>query len=150
MSCRRLTNRWTLNTFFYILDILAYNSYVLYKIQHPDKFESNSNRQRRVQLEMLAINLINPCMNARVEIFSTKNFSGCQSPVVNSFKKAGATLFSKLSESSAEKNSIKADKRQYCHMCVKTSNATRIKILCKECSNPVCPKHSNVKCNKCE
>ena len=78
-TCRRRTNRWSLNTFFYMLDVMAYNSYVLFRMKNSEKFVNDPKRKRRFYLENLAIDLIRPCIKARFEIFSLKNSTGCNS-----------------------------------------------------------------------
>ncbi len=147
LTCRRKTNRWTLNTFFFMLDVIAYNSYALFQMKNSKEFEFDVNRKRRLFTEKLAIQLITPCMNARVENFSSKNFSGCQSPLMNSFRKAGATLLTKFN--SSPENSAKNEKRKYCSMCKYEKNANRIKAICFECKRPICTNHSTIICNSC-
>ena len=54
-TCRRKTNKWTTNAFFYILDVAAYNAFVLYRIKHPECLvKHGKNRCRRRLLEQLA------------------------------------------------------------------------------------------------
>ena len=62
------------------------------------EFEFSGSRQRRVLLEKLAVGLIKPCMNKRVEMFSVKKISECQLPIIDLFKRAGASLCSKINE----------------------------------------------------
>ena len=95
-SCRRKTNRWTLNTFFYMIDCLSYNSYCLYKLKNKESFQTDSKRKRGQHLLELAHGLIKPCIDARVEKLSKTNFNGIKSDLVSSFKIAGAYLSSKL------------------------------------------------------
>ena len=77
-TCRRKTNRWTINTFFYIIDVCAYNAYVLHKIRYPNFYIDDNLRARMLSLETLAMELINPGIKARNEKLSKNNYQGIQ------------------------------------------------------------------------
>jgi hypothetical protein len=72
---------------------------------HPDEFKINALRKRRLYLEKLGVELITPNLEARVEEFSNNNFRGCQSPLMNAFKKTGQTFSRITSPVSIDKNS---------------------------------------------
>lgn len=63
-SCRRKTSRWPLALFFNLLDVSAYNAFVLWKSVSPE-WESNKNYKRRVFLEELGHTLVTPAIERR-------------------------------------------------------------------------------------
>jgi hypothetical protein len=67
-TCRRKTNRWPVNCFYYMLDVSAYNSFVLYK--NKNNVTENESRQRRFFLENLSISLIKPIIEDRAKRIS--------------------------------------------------------------------------------
>ena len=73
-SCRRKTNRWTVNCFYYILDAIGYNSFVCYKIKNPNEFITDSKRKRCGFLISIAHSLIRTCINERFQMFKNSNF----------------------------------------------------------------------------
>ena len=73
-SCRRMTNRWTVNSFMYILDVSAYNSFVLDRLRNPDLYQKDFNRQRRFSLERLAVQHIRLGIKSRIDKCSLNNF----------------------------------------------------------------------------
>ena len=73
-TCRRKTNRWTLNTFFYILDVIAYNGYVMFKIKFPQNFIKDSKRKRIGWLINLAHSLIKPLCRCSISSSEKNEF----------------------------------------------------------------------------
>ena len=151
-TCRRKTNRWTFTTFMYLLDVAAYNSFVLFRIKNPSEFTANYNRQRRVHLEKLAIGLIQPCIEARFEDKKSKNFIGCQSPILKAFTKTGLNLLNRLGDSpnkSPTSDQKKTKKR--CQICPYKINANKYGEFCTKCNISVCPIHRKDEsvCNNC-
>ena len=68
-TCRRKTNRWTTNMFFFMLDKAAYNTFVL----HSMKSEQIKNaRLRRTLLERLSTDLMERAIHRRMEDWRSK------------------------------------------------------------------------------
>jgi len=56
-SCRRHTGKWTTNSFFYLLDVAAYNALALFRIKDLKKCQDlfgKEKRCRRKSIEYLA------------------------------------------------------------------------------------------------
>ena len=136
---------------------MAYNAYVLYKINNPVEFNINKKRKRRKYLEKLAVDLIKPCIQARFEKFERSNFSGCQSPNLSSFKNLGfsSPVTGIVSPSRFDD---KLECRKSCAQCnedflqKKTikKNRSTYKEVCNLCKSPVCHIHSILICIHCK
>jgi hypothetical protein len=59
---------------FGILDVAAYNSFVLFSTVSPDFKTTFKNRSRRKSLELLAKNLLKPAIQEKYEGLSLKKF----------------------------------------------------------------------------
>ena len=94
---------------------MAYKAYVLFKKKNPNEFKVHSKRKRSKFLEKLAVNLINPCAQNRYERFETNSFSGCQSPVLSSFKKI--QLNSPILNISPNRLEDKLETGKHCKIC---------------------------------
>ena len=93
------TNRWTINTFFYIIDVCAYNAYVLHKMRIPNFYVNDKLRARMFSLETLAMELINPGIKARNEKLSKNNYQGIQGSILKAIENAGEMIMKKVSNS---------------------------------------------------
>ena len=94
---------------------MAYNSYVLFKLKNPSEFVVDIKRKRSYFIEKLSINLINPCIQARYERFEASNFSGCQSPIISSFRKIGINSPSSITSPSRKERRLETGK--HCTKC---------------------------------
>ena len=89
-SCRRKTKKWTTNTFFYMLDVAAYNAYSLFIFKKPESISQHGiKRRRRVMLEKLSVSLIKPQIQARLEKFESVNFKHVQYEITKSISHLG-------------------------------------------------------------
>ena len=59
-STKRKTNRWPVALFYNMLDIAAYNSFLLYKTKHPEFVLAYKKQARREFLKLLSEELLNP------------------------------------------------------------------------------------------
>ena len=50
----------------YVLDVAAYNAYVLMRLKDPDYLAEKSNRKRRLSLEELSISIIKASISQRL------------------------------------------------------------------------------------
>ena len=90
-SCRRKTNRWTMSCLFYILDVVASHSFILFALDKNKKNETLVNdlqRQRRTSLKTLSMSLITGTIESRVVKLGEKNFKHIKSDVQESFKRS--------------------------------------------------------------
>lgn len=63
-SCRRMTARWPLVIFFNIIDVSAYNAFVLWSDINKD-WNSGKLSRRRIFLEQLGYELVKPHIERR-------------------------------------------------------------------------------------
>jgi len=144
------TNRWTINTFFYIIDVCAYNAYVLHKMRIPNFYVNDKLRARMFSLETLAMELINPGIKARNEKLSKNNYQGIQGSILKAIENAGEMIMKKVSNSND--HLTKLERKQRCHNCIleKKSNNTGYRVCCYKCEKGICPSHSLNICKKCK
>ena len=144
------TNRWTINTFFYIIDVCAYNAYVLHKMRIPNFYVNDKLRARMFSLQTLAMELINPGIKARNEKLSKNNYQGIQGSILKAIENAGEMIMKKVSNSND--HLTKLERKQRCHNCIleKKSNNTGYRVCCYKCEKAICPSHSLNICKKCK
>uniref|UniRef100_A0A3B3DQJ5 PiggyBac transposable element-derived protein domain-containing protein n=1 Tax=Oryzias melastigma TaxID=30732 RepID=A0A3B3DQJ5_ORYME len=126
-SCRRMTKRWPMAMFHNVIDVSAYNAYVIWRETHPDWMPGKRNR-RRLFLEQLGKDLIRPLILRRKGVPRTKD--------------AYDLMVSMRGDSR-----IAADgKRKRCQICPRSKDAkTRTsckgcgKYICGGCTVPLCP-----------
>lgn len=153
-TCRRKTNRWTYNVFMYILDVAAYNSFVLFKIKNPAIQQINVQRQRKDSLEKLSTNLILDYVKERIEKLSLNNFIGVQNSLFESFKRIGVTIpASKKRPRVEDESNLLIKKLKRCDYCLRRDNDNKYKDTCHECNRTVCKLHGEkiitVMCTEC-
>ena len=155
-KCQRQTNRWTLNVFFYILDVCAYNSFVLHRLKFPDFYKNKNNRERLFSLETLCLELIQASVISRDEHFLKKNYHGVSSSLVETIKKTTSSISDFLSPGKVFNKSIPCDsptqdrKSARCKLCVYHKNSTKYRHRCIDCSQPMCPGHTVTICTECK
>lgn len=89
-TIRRKTNRWTFNVFMYMLDVAAYNAYVLSKIKSNSS--PDEHRERPKSLFVLGQALVWHQMVRRSSFLAEKSFSGVQTSIRESFIRCGINL----------------------------------------------------------
>ncbi len=75
-----------MNCFMYILDVAAYNSFVLFSTVSPDFKTTFKIRSRRKSLELLAKNLLKPAIQEKYEGLSLKNFASIKGHYFDALK----------------------------------------------------------------
>ena len=138
-SCRRKTKRWTFNVMQYLLDVAAHNAFCLYKTKNPIVFEKNKCKQRRLYLEKLALSLVIPLINERVELGSENNFRGISIPVQESMKRRCTIQFERQRERPAS-SKPQSPMRRRCAFCP-SSIELKFTNSCLHCSLASCKKH---------
>lgn len=132
-SCRRKTSRWPQALFYNLLDVSAYNAFVLWKAVHPE-WESTKSYQRRVFLEELGHMLVTPAIARR----RCAPHSEAAAAIVAGIQQ---------SESESEYDPQPIDNvRKRCELCVKRR---RTATTCSSCGKSVCKDHSAVVCVSC-
>ena len=94
-TCRRKTNRWTFNTFMFMVDIAASYSFALSKIKHSIRLVVDESRQKRKGLDDLAMDLIKQLVKQRIDAEARTNFSGIQkncSRFIQTMRRCGGTI----------------------------------------------------------
>ncbi|XP_019220611.1 piggyBac transposable element-derived protein 3 [Oreochromis niloticus] len=136
-SCRRRTGRWPLALFYNLLDVSAYNAFVLWKAVHPE-WESTKTHQRRVFLEELGHMLVTPEIARR--------------PCAP-HSKAAAAIVAEIQQSESESEYDPQQHvltpykmRKRCELCI---NRRRTATTCSSCGKSVCKDHSAVVCVSC-
>ena len=139
-TCKRKTNRWPLNCFFYIVDCAAYNAFVLKNIKYTQ--DKNLIRERRFSLESLAFELIKPFIELRKIKLAQNNFKHVNSRLIDSIRKV-SNFFIKPVESEKQVN------RKNCQLCYLEGKKTKISNICEICKNWICKDHLKKYCQNC-
>lgn len=147
-SSKRKTNRWPQVVFCNMLDISAYNAFVLFTSANHG-WNENCLSKRRIYLENLGLQLTAPYIKQRKTL-----------PRAPFSREIAKKLHGKEEENQQPSTSSKfektfcepgkhAPKRSRCHLCAKTDNKTP--LVCKTCEKFVCKNHSKTitLCNPC-
>ena len=138
-TCRRRTARWPLNAFFYFLDLAAANAVVLFKMKHPSQDHKET---RRVQLEILCMQLIRPCILQRMEKWQEK-----RQGVTDDLKALAVSLgFFNLPE--PIQNAERGSSRGRCQLCPRGLDR-KARIVCDICKHFTCKSHLQNTCTNC-
>ena len=143
-TCRRRTPRWTLNLFFYLLDVGAANSVVMTGLANPSILASDPHRFRRKQLEKLSMELTKPCIETRMTKWR-QNRQGIQENLVLLAKSFGFWHDTK-SERASEVLRLQTSGR--CQMCGRQRDR-KTRTTCTSCGSFVCKDHQRVICSDC-
>lgn len=144
-STKRGTRRWPLSMFYTLLDIVGINAYSIFIQNHPNWNDKKTNR-RRLFLQELGLQLIKPHIEERA-----KNINGLQNHVLMAIENVLGRRMEKPRTKTSTDNS-----KGRCHVCCsqtktkkeKTNKLAKTTIVCNNCGNYVCGKHS-VKTNVC-
>lgn len=137
-SCRRKTNRWPIIVFSNILDISAYNAFVLFIKVNPT-WKMNSFHKRRLFIEKLGMTLVTQQIEKRKHLPRARAARELAMSIQNSER---TELAPELSGSLSTTN-----KRGRCHLCTRTDNKSSVK--CFKCEHFTCKKHFIQVCNNC-
>ena len=125
-TCSRQTRRWPNKIFFNIIDIAALNSFLIWKLEHPE-WNSRKNFKRRLYLIELSKDLMQPQMLARSQ------YKGLHTRVRSVMITCGLPQQNQAQMCSAAAVSVGR-----CHLCL-ARRQTRGK--CGNCNNFVCVDH---------
>lgn len=131
-SCKRMTAHWPMVVFFNILDVSAYNMFVVWMEVNPG-WKQGKFFKRRPFLEELGKAMVPPLIQRRQHLPQTPSSAGLMRAIRGAEARSTAAR----------------DRRKRCNLCapryVKTS------ITCYECSAYICKAHATTTmyCPKC-
>lgn len=152
-TCQRMTRRWPMVIFFNMLDVSAYNAYVLWtEINH--KWCKQKNAKRRLFLEELGVDLVTPYMERRhclprtqasqkmVKEAQTCSLRSKGAPQTRSYKKVmeARECSLELIESGPSPVSTPS-KRKRCQVC-ESKKSTKTTMTCSKCNIYICRSHA--------
>ncbi|XP_052423857.1 piggyBac transposable element-derived protein 4 isoform X5 [Carassius gibelio] len=138
-TCQRKTSRWPMVIFFNMLDVSAYNAFVLWmEINHS--WNEGKKYRRRLFLEELGKALVAPLMKRRENIPRTP---ASQNMVMEA---QGSTLPIKDSYLAP----VTPGKRKRCQMCDRKKD-TKTSLTCSGCNKYICGSHAvmTAHCQEC-
>ncbi|XP_068164525.1 piggyBac transposable element-derived protein 4-like isoform X2 [Antennarius striatus] len=128
-TCRRITARWPMVLFYNILDVSAFNAYVVWTVIDPT-WNRGKSFKRRLFLAELGKALVTPLIQQRRHIPRTP---------------ASASLVRSMQAPASEMAAVseQGQKRKRCGFCAPKDNKTRLR--CCECEAYVCRTHSDLR-----
>ncbi|XP_059401128.1 piggyBac transposable element-derived protein 4-like [Carassius carassius] len=150
-TCQRKTARWPMVIFFNMLDVSAYNSFVLWTKINPSWNKGNCSR-RRLFLEELGVALVGPYMKRRHYVPrspASQNMlvqaQACSSEkdvllLASKYKVMEArACFTAKKPSSSPVSS--PSKRKRCQVC-ESKKSTKTSVMCSRCNMYICRSHA--------
>ena len=116
---KRQTKRWPMALFDNIVDVSAYNAFVLWNIVQPN-WKGKATFKRRIFLQELGLALVQPVLSSRVSLPRTPN--------ARQVAEAARPSIEYDNSQSQER----AAKRQRCHMCKNDNKVTTICSVCRK------------------
>ncbi|XP_050512449.1 piggyBac transposable element-derived protein 4-like [Diabrotica virgifera virgifera] len=141
-TCKRKTNRWPMIVFYNMLDISAYNAFILWTSINP-QWNTNKLTKRRIFLEELGKTLVKPLILSRKNLPRTRD----SQELVKRTRAETSRQDGNSSEPSIDNPTTPA-KRARCKFCSKSDNKTN--ILCFICHKHICKNHSFYYCPSCK
>ncbi|KAL4009164.1 hypothetical protein ACER0C_003016 [Sarotherodon galilaeus] len=133
-SCRRKTCRWPVALFHNMVDVAAYNAFVLWRKIHPDWMVGKLNRQR-LFLERLGKALARPMIEARA--LARGGGGGRVAARGTTAATTATTTATEADDADATPRDSSPVKRRRCRVCPRSKDV-KTKILCRECRAHVC------------
>lgn len=138
-TCKRKTGRWPLMVFFNMLDVSAYNAFVVWTEINPDWNKSKS-PNRRMFLEDLGKALVSPLIERRKTVPCPYTSASASMALAS----ASMTTSVMAPDASLTPSNHKRRRCKACHpKCNKTSMA------CQSCNTPICKSHAVI-INHCQ
>lgn len=138
-SVKRGTRRWPLSMFYSLIDIVAINSYALFKLNMPT-WNQNKSNARKLYLQELGLQLVKPYVEER-----SKDLRGLQRPIVSAIQQ----ITGKTQAAKKMKRAEEPVRKARCYVCMKEGstqrereNITKTKVTCVNCGRHLCKKHS--------
>lgn len=145
-SCKRKTLRWPLVIFFNMLDISAYNAFVIWLALNPN-WNRGKLQKRRLFLEQLGKALVRPQIQRRQHIPRTPASAAIMRKIQE--EDAGAPSVQPTEPSSAEPEVVaRSNKKKRCDVCgPKIDRKTQ--YTCIKCKKFICNTHTVKLCSSC-
>lgn len=135
-TCKRATARWPMVIFHNMLDVSAYNSFVIWREINPE-WNENKLYKRRLYLEQLGKDLIQAHIIRRTSL--PRGSTALQ--VVRSFQNT--------SEEAEPPTTEKKNKRGRCNVCPR-KNDVKTNMNCYLCQKYLCKQHVDFVCSTCK
>ncbi|XP_067253523.1 piggyBac transposable element-derived protein 4-like [Chanodichthys erythropterus] len=137
-TCQRMTRHWPMVIFFNMLDVSAYNSFVLWMEINPT-WQKTKQYKRRLFLEELGEALVTPYMKRRQHLPRTQSSQ-------NMVKEAHYSKVMEDYERSPRKKALLSPvstpfKRKRCQVC-ESKNARKTTMTCNKCNLYICGPHA--------
>ncbi|XP_069178889.1 piggyBac transposable element-derived protein 4 isoform X2 [Procambarus clarkii] len=136
-TCKRISNRWPLVVFYWMVDIAGYNSFVSFTEKNPTAYEGP--RQRRKFLTVLAERLCLP---------QIKQYSQSYGRFMPCHVKMCVKAFLNREDRPSVTQSEGEEKKRKCGFCSMNINKKK-KKSCTNCDKPICAEHSYSVCTEC-
>ena len=136
-SCRRMTARWPLVIFFNIIDVSAYNAFVIWSEINKD-WNSGTLSRRRIFLEQLGYALVKPQIERRRCL---PRASTAAATVVKDIQTETDTPTPPVDQTAGRK-------RGRCQVCPNRNDSKTINT-CVKCKKYVCKEHACTLCTSC-
>ncbi len=137
-TCRRRTNRWPFNVFYFMVDAAVQNSYTLFSLE---KERRNCPTFRKECIEALAVEMCLDAARIRVEELRKTKFSGLKQVILSTFESLGIQI--------REAIEITAEKIRGRCKAMACKDNSKHSYKCFKCDQFVCSKHCQVTCSSC-
>lgn len=141
-SCKRMTARWPLVVFYNMLDVSAYNSFILWREINPT-WNQGKCHKRRLFLEELGRELVTPLINRRQVLPRTP----ASASLVMEVQQGAMTTAAAPPHKAAPPLPSPARKR--CRFCVGDKKTS---TTCHKCGVYICKRHCimTIHCHSCK
>lgn len=147
-TCKRMTKRWPVALFSNMIDVSAYNSYVIWTEMNP-AWNFNKNFRRRLYLVELADQLINEHILRRKVLPHGPSARNLVNNIQQQNDLTGASQCSKQNTTNTPLSSNLPNKRQRCFFCQHGRNSNKYSTKCDTCKKFICKEHMVTLCINC-
>ena len=130
-SCKRITNRWPVVVFYWMIDVAAYNSAVCLTLKEPNAYKGH--QKRRLFLTDLSEQLCKPLIERRANAMHKqlpKHIVVCMEAFVDI-------------NSKQYQNASQVNRKRRCSKCPRKSDK-KTKKSCVKCNEPICEGHAKI------
>lgn len=127
----RVCNRWPLRIWYGMMDQSAINAMVLYNLR-----AENKKLKRRMFLQELAMSLIKPFLQSRLQIPTLRR----------NLRVMISNILHIQPETPVRPATL--DRKQRCYFCPRAKDR-KTKLTCESCSRPMCDEHRSLQCLEC-
>lgn len=139
-TCKRKSNRWPMILFYNIIDISAYNAFVLWREINPD-WNKNILFKRRIFIQELGNQLIQPYISSRKHLPRNQQAS----EIVKNIQQTSIEDPSQFLPSSSKTG----QKRARCKFCPSRCD-NKTNMMCAKCNKHLCKTHVTYYCPNCK